>query len=398
MSGVAQLVVSPPRVPVRRRWWIALGPAGFGGLLLVAAILGFVVAIAGGGLGCLGGGSSAPGPAPSGAAVSDIPADYLHLYEQAGQRFDIDWTFLASIGAQESDHGRAPGTFTVNYAGAAGPMQICVRSCGEEWQRYAVDGNGDGTKSVMDPADAIFTAARILRFDKGAPPTGGSYQAYRQAACRYYGACVDAAANYAHEVMARAVQYGFHGQGSPPATNPTQAQPVAATGGGACAGAAAAGPADANAIVRVARSQLGEREQPDGSNCTKYGPCEAWCSLFLAWVWEHAGVPLPGGTAAYGYSGSIYTYIQSHGGTVLPPTARPAPGDAVFYGAGPSASVHAGIVEQVLPDGSITTIEGNFDNRVAHNGPFHPQAAATAGEPAPIFGYAQPPATKGRTA
>ena len=398
MTGVAELVAPPQRFPVRRRWWIALGPSGLGALLVVTAILGFVIAIAGGGLGCLGGGSSGPGPAPSGAAVSDIPPAYLRLYEQAGQRFDIDWAFLASIGAQESDHGRAPGTFTVNYAGAAGPMQICVRSCGEEWQRWAVDGDGDGTKSVMDPADAIFTAARILREEKGAPPTGGGYQAYSRAACRYYGACADAAANYADEVMARAVQYGFHGQGSPLPTNPPQAQPVAASGGGACGGTAAAGPADANAIVRVARSQLGVHEQPDGSNCTRYGPCEAWCSLFLAWVWQRAGVRLPGGTAPYGYSGSIYTYVRSNGGTVLPATARPAPGDAVFYGSGPSGAVHAGLVEQVLPDGSITTIEGNFDNRVAHNGPFRPAAAAASGEPGPIFGYAQPPSTKGRTA
>src|SRR5947209_4441588 len=185
VTGVAELVAPPQRFPVRRRWWIALGPSGLGALLVVTAILGFVIAIAGGGLGCLGGGSSGPGPAPSGAAVSDIPPAYLRLYEQAGQRFDIDWAFLASIGAQESDHGRAPGTFTVNYAGAAGPMQICVRSCGEEWQRWAVDGDGDGTKSEMDPADAIFTAARILREEKGAPPTGRGYQAYSRTACRY---------------------------------------------------------------------------------------------------------------------------------------------------------------------------------------------------------------------
>ena len=39
---------------------------------------------------------------------------------------DIDWRFLASIGGQESNHGRVPGTNLVNHAGCVGPMQIGV--------------------------------------------------------------------------------------------------------------------------------------------------------------------------------------------------------------------------------------------------------------------------------
>lgn len=69
---------------------------------------------------------------------------------------------------------------------------------------YGVDADRDGDTDVNDPADAIFTAARVLREAKGAPPAGGSYEAYRQAACNYYGACGDAYANYADQVMARA--------------------------------------------------------------------------------------------------------------------------------------------------------------------------------------------------
>ncbi len=41
--------------------------------------------------------------------------------EQAGRRFDIDWSFLASIGAQECGNGECAGT---NSSGCAGPMQI----------------------------------------------------------------------------------------------------------------------------------------------------------------------------------------------------------------------------------------------------------------------------------
>jgi len=245
-ATVVGLIPTPRPVRRRSRWWIVLGPGALGGLVLVTAVLGFVVAITGGSLGCSASGASGSGPAgpaPSRSALQDIPPTYLRLYQQAGHRYRIDWTFLASIGAQETGHGRAPGTFTVNSAGAAGPMQICVGACGHEWQQYGVDGNGDGRRDVMGPADAIPGAARILREQKGAPATGGSYRAYRQAACRYYGACADASANYAGEVMARAVQYGFHGKGSPAPTTPSQAQPAptwASSGSGCQAGAAAA--------------------------------------------------------------------------------------------------------------------------------------------------------------
>jgi hypothetical protein len=108
-------------------------------------------------------------------------------------------------------------------------------------------------------------------------------------------------------------------------------------------------------------------------------------------VWQHAGVPLPGSTATYGYSGSLYTWAREHGGRVLPPSAIPAPGDAAFYGSGPSESAHVGIVQRVYPDGRITTIEGNYANRVTLVGPFLPAHATSAGESAPIYGYAQPP-------
>ncbi len=245
-STVVGLIPTPQPMRRRARWWIALGPGALGGLVVITAVLGLVVAITGGSLGCSASsatGSGPAGPAPSRSALADIPPTYLRLYQQAGRRYRIDWTFLASIGAQETGHGRAPDTFTVNSAGAAGPMQICVGACGHEWQQYGVDGNGDGRKDVMNPADAIPGAARILRDQKGAPPTGGSYAAYRQAACRYYGACADASANYADEVMARAVQYGFHGHGSPAPTSPTQAQPAptaASAGSGCQAGPAAA--------------------------------------------------------------------------------------------------------------------------------------------------------------
>lgn len=227
----------------RRRIGPVLAVAGAGVGVMLVAVLGVIVAVTGADLGCLGGGGGGTAQAapPSRSAKQEIPAGRLRLYQQAGKRYDLDWTFLASIGAQECNHGSCRGT---NSSGCAGPMQIasvrgsaCSPGSGPTlWDAYGVDADHDGKADVNDPADAIFGAARILREAKGAPAAGGSFEAYRQAACDYYGACADAYANYADQVMARAVQYGFRGTGAPAATDPGAAQPVAAPTGSACGG------------------------------------------------------------------------------------------------------------------------------------------------------------------
>jgi hypothetical protein len=385
------------RRPSRKLIWLLVAGSGSTSLALLA-IFAIAVAVLGATVtGCQLGSEpalAATGPTPSAYALQSIPSERLRLYEQAGARFDIDWSFLASIGAQECNNENCAG---VNSSGCAGPMQIAYErgspcSPGNEptlWERYAVSAHPGQAPDINDPADAIYTAARILRQDKGAPATGGTYNEYRQAACNYYGACGDSTVAYADEVMARAVQYGFTGSGSPTPSSPPLSQPVSMSGCSASALAPEA--ASSSQIVRIAESQLGQGEHPEGSNCTIYGPCEEWCSLFAAWVWQHAGVPLPGSTAAYGYSGALYTWVAEHGGTVLPATATPAPGDTVFYGTGPNESAHVGIVQRVYPDGQITTIEGNYANHVTLVGPFQPAHATSAGETAPIYGYAQPP-------
>jgi CHAP domain len=378
------------------RW--ALGAVAVASCLALAAMFAMVVAVLGASFGCQGQGGEAAavsGPAPSSAALQDIPPERLRLYQRAGARFDIDWSFLASIGAQECNHDGCAGP---NSSGCAGPMQIsyvrgspCSPGSGPTlWERYAVSAHSGQAPSVNDPADAILTAARILRQAMSAPPIGGPYAAYRQAACSYYGACQDAAVSYADEVMARAVQYGFSGAGTPVPTSPSLAQPGSAQPESGCAaGVVAPGAGAGSNVVAVAEGQVGQSEQPRGSNCTIYGPCEEWCSLFVAWVWQHSGVPLPGPTALYGYSGALYAWVREHGGRVLPASATPAPGDAVFFGAGPNASVHVGIVVRVMADGEIATVDGNYANQVSRVGPFKP--STPAGESAAVYGYAAPP-------
>jgi len=151
-------------------------------------------------------------------------------------------------------------------------------------------------------------------------------------------------------------------------------------------------PASGCSIVSLASSQVAE--DPDtGYFCNPYGPCEAWCALFVTWVWGHSGVPIP----SLAFVGSIYSWAATYT-AVLPPTARPSPGDAVLYGTSPAnvyTAVHTGIVAQVWPDGAIDTVEGDAGPapsgalNVVINGPFLPSHSQYYNG-FPIFAYAVP--------
>jgi membrane-bound lytic murein transglycosylase B len=113
-----------------------------------------------------------PAPAPPGGSTTDIPSNYLALYKAAAAKNGFDWRILAAIGKNESDHGRSTAvgvTSGRNFANCcSGPMQLCtVQSCGNVWQYYAVDGDGDGVASVYDPDDSIYAAAALVRDLKG---------------------------------------------------------------------------------------------------------------------------------------------------------------------------------------------------------------------------------------
>jgi hypothetical protein len=141
------------------------------------------------------------------------------------------------------------------------------------------------------------------------------------------------------------------------------------------------------AVVRTALGQVGTAEQPLGSNCTKYGPCESWCALFASWVWRKAGVNI--NTAFTGY---FYDW-GAHRGTAHRTNHGMQPGDVVLYGTGPqntSTSVHIGVVVKTYSDGRILTVEGNTSNGVHERGPFDPRHARAAGRPGNIYAYVSP--------
>ncbi|MGH9086821.1 MAG: CHAP domain-containing protein [Acidimicrobiales bacterium] len=147
-------------------------------------------------------------------------------------------------------------------------------------------------------------------------------------------------------------------------------------------------------IATIAASQVGNGDP------YAYGPlASTWCAYFASWVWARAGVPIP----ATGPAASIGTWAMTSGGTILPPSATPAPGDAVLWVSPGTAKVwpdaaalnmpniqHVNIVTQVLPGGGIVTVGGNESGAVRQVGPYSP-ASASSYFGQTIYGYVQPP-------
>jgi cell wall-associated NlpC family hydrolase len=145
------------------------------------------------------GGDAGLGGAPTALARQDIPASYLAWYSGAAQTCPgLPWSVLAGIGEVESDHGRSPlpGVRSgANSAGAEGPMQFLPAT----FAGFAVNADPGRLLTPYDPADAIYTAARMLCADGARGGTGAGIQ---QAIFAY-----NHAAWYVTDVLAWAVRY-----------------------------------------------------------------------------------------------------------------------------------------------------------------------------------------------
>jgi hypothetical protein len=164
--------------------------------------------------------------------------------------------------------------------------------------------------------------------------------------------------------------------------------PLTGSGGECGAGSVSVSGADRR-IVEIASEEVGYTHESPGYYCTKFGPCEEWCALFVTWVWAKAGITIP----SLAFSGAVYNWAKENT-HVYPPSARPQPGWAVLFGSGPEnpeTSLHVAIVESVLPDGQITIINGDFGGKVVRTGPCAPaEATGPCKAPGPIYGYASP--------
>jgi hypothetical protein len=127
-------------------------------------------------------------------------------------------------------------------------------------------------------------------------------------------------------------------------------------------------------IVRIAESQIGQTEQPPGSNesptIALYRTATAgaipgapWCAYFASWAARQAGEPLGSNGEGLGSAAQIWSWAESSGRAIPNgPGVTPQPGDLIVFG-----DEHVGIVRDVLPNGDIQTIEGNYENKVAAN-------------------------------
>ena len=126
--------------------------------------------------------------------------------------------------------------------------------------------------------------------------------------------------------------------------------------------------------MAIAESQLGQTEQPPGSNespaIAQYrtatagaAPGAPWCAYFASWVARQAGEPIGEQGQGAGAVADVWSWAQSTGRAIANgPGVVPQPGDLIVFG-----DEHVGIVRDVLPNGQIQTIEGNYENKVAAN-------------------------------
>jgi hypothetical protein len=132
---------------------------------------------------------------PAATPSSGLPATYLQLFQESAADYcpGLSWTVLAAIGQIESGDGTNDGP---SSAGALGPMQFEPST----WATWGTDGFGQtGSPNIMDPYDAVPSAARLLCAD-GA--TAGGSDSLAGAIFDY-----NHATWYVNEVLALAAEY-----------------------------------------------------------------------------------------------------------------------------------------------------------------------------------------------
>jgi hypothetical protein len=161
-------------------------------------------------------------------------------------------------------------------------------------------------------------------------------------------------------------------------TGPTGATGLlAAPGAGALGAPGAVAPAGAPAgsspaarMVALAQGEVGQAEQPPGSNesariahyrtATPGSGVGPWCAYFTSWLAQGAGVPVGERGQGFGSVDALYAWAQRSGKAFSAQSGQPPQaGDLIVW------DEHIGIVESVLPDGRVQTIEGNSSDRVS---------------------------------
>jgi CHAP domain len=123
-------------------------------------------------------------------------------------------------------------------------------------------------------------------------------------------------------------------------------------------------------VLAAAETQVGAAEYPPGSNdgpqIATYRTAvagaaagEPWCAYFASWAAAQAGTPLGLNGEGLGSVAQITSWAQQTG-RYLPAGSVPQAGDLILFG-----DQHVGIVQAVNSDGTIDTVEGNYENAVS---------------------------------
>jgi soluble lytic murein transglycosylase-like protein len=96
--------------------------------------------------------------APAQGSRESIPGDYMKAFQDASGRYDLGesgvWA-LAAVARIESNFGKGMSS---QELASRGPLGISD----DNWEKYAVDGDGDGKVRRESPADAAATVARMI--------------------------------------------------------------------------------------------------------------------------------------------------------------------------------------------------------------------------------------------
>jgi hypothetical protein len=190
-------------------------------------------------------------------------------------------------------------------------------------------------------------------------------------------------------VLARVQEINRAFAPQPPAPAPAQTSAPAsftnalngAMGSSSVAGVTPVGGGDVGSrMVQIAKQEIGQSEQPPGSNnsariadyrsATQGAAAGApWCAYFTSWVAQQAGAPLGPNGQGFGSVDQLYSWAQQNGRAYTAGSGQqPKPGDLIVF------HEHIGLVESVLPGGQIQTIEGNSSDRVSER--VHPPGDA----------------------
>jgi hypothetical protein len=210
-------------------------------------------------------------------------------------------------------------------------------------------------QALADPATLIGSGGGTTGGTEA--PSGASGSAFAAALAQ-----AGAAETGSSELTGAGTASGARSGVSSYATTPGLTGPQTGAGGGG------------QRVLAAAESQVGQSEQPPGSNespaIAEYRTATAgaepgapWCAYFASWAARQAGEPIGPSGQGLGSVSEIWSWAQSTGRAVSNgPGVVPRPGDLIVFG-----GEHVGIVREVLPDGRIATIEGNYDNRVSAN-------------------------------